>query len=260
MEGKVLIIAGSDSGGGAGIQGDIKTITSLNSYAATAITALTAQNTEGVSGIHAVPKEFVKQQIESVLLDIGADVIKTGMLLNKDIIEAVAETISSYKIPIILDPVMIAKGGKALLEDDAIDALKEKLIPLSLLVTPNIPEAEKLSGKAISSKEDMIEAGKFIKESLNANAVLIKGGHLKGDDIYDILITDDIEVLESKRIDSKNTHGTGCTLASSIAAFVSKGENISDAVKNAREYVKKAIETAPDIGKGHGPLNHMHNL
>jgi hydroxymethylpyrimidine/phosphomethylpyrimidine kinase len=256
--GRVLIIAGSDSGGGAGIQGDIKTVTCLGGYAATAITALTAQNTQGVFGIHDVPQAFIKQQIELVLSDIGADAIKTGMLSKAGAIRTIASAIETHAphIPFVLDPVMVAKGGSALLDKSAMDTLKNKLIPLARLVTPNIPEAAALSGKRIRTVEDMIAAAKKILE-LGCKAVLIKGGHLKTDDVHDVLVDGPLyEIMVSPRIDTKHTHGTGCTLASAIATGLAQEMNLQDAVIRARAYVFKAIECAPQLGKGHGPLGH----
>ncbi|MFW0776476.1 MAG: bifunctional hydroxymethylpyrimidine kinase/phosphomethylpyrimidine kinase [Rickettsiales bacterium] len=260
--GRVLIIAGSDSGGGAGIQGDIKTVTCLGGYASTAITALTAQNTQGVDGIHDVPDEFIKKQIELVVGDIGVDAFKTGMLHKASIICTVANTLKKHtnKTPLVLDPVMVAKGGAKLLEDEAIDTLKQKLIPLSTLITPNIPEAELLSGTRIHTLDDMIFAAKFIS-ALGCKAVLLKGGHLEGETVTDVLVHNEIhESFSDTRIDSAHTHGTGCTLASAIATGLAQGMSINDAVKRARAYVRKAIETAPGLGQGHGPLNHSHTV
>jgi hydroxymethylpyrimidine/phosphomethylpyrimidine kinase len=260
--GRVLIIAGSDSGGGAGIQGDIKTVTCLGGYAATAITALTAQNTKGVFGIHDVPQAFIKQQIELVLSDIGADCIKTGMLSKAGAIRTIATTLKAQApdIPFVLDPVMFAKGGAALLADDAMDTLKTKLIPLATLVTPNIPEAVALSGKRIRSVEDMIIAAKKILE-LGCKAVLIKGGHLKTDDVRDVLVEGALyEVMASPRIASKHTHGTGCALASAIATGLAQEMSLQESVMRARAYVAKAIEAAPGLGQGHGPLGHYHTV
>jgi hydroxymethylpyrimidine/phosphomethylpyrimidine kinase len=258
VNGKILIIAGSDSGGGAGIQADIKTVTSLGGYAATAITALTAQNTTGVQAIHEIPNNFISKQIESVLSDIGANVIKTGMLLNIDIIKTVADSIELFgqKTKLVIDPVMIAKGGVSLLLDDAISALKTELFPKATLVTPNIPEAEAITGDTIKNIEDMKNAGKKII-TLGTKYVLIKGGHLDGDNIVDVLVMPNgVKEFFSKRIDTKNTHGTGCTLASAIATYLAQGKEIEQAVELSIDYVKNAIKTAPNIGNGHGPLNH----
>ena len=260
--GRVLIIAGSDSGGGAGIQGDIKTVTCLGGYATTAITALTAQNTLGVYGIQDVPAAFIKQQIALVMDDIGADCFKTGMLHTSTVIKAVAATVKPYtpQIPFVLDPVMFAKGGAALLQDDALGTLKKKLIPLATVITPNIPEAEYLSGTSIRTLDDMIIAAKAML-AMGCNAVLLKGGHLEGETVTDLLVHQHMyEPLTSPRIHTPHTHGTGCTLASAIATGLAQGLPLVDAVKRARAFVHKAIETAPGLGKGHGPLGHGHTV
>lgn len=258
----VLIIAGSDSSGGAGIQADIKTVTVLGGYAATAITALTAQNTNGVQAVHAVPVKFIAEQIKSVLTDIEIDVIKTGMLNKAEVIETVADTIKNYgnDIPIVLDPVMVAKGGAKLLDKKAIASLKKLLIPMAVMVTPNIPEAEALTGMEIKNSDDMEVAGKKIIE-MGAQSVLVKGGHLQESEVVDVLITTKVlRHFTGTRIETKNTHGTGCTLASAIATYLAQKESFEDAVLKARDYVRRAIETAPtNIGHGHGPLNHLLN-
>ncbi len=257
--GRVLIIAGSDSGGGAGIQGDIKTVTCLKGYAATAITALTAQNTQGVFGISEVPDDFIKQQITLVLDDIGADAIKTGMLHKASVIEVVADSIPS-DIPLVVDPVMFAKGGSPLLQPDAVDALKTQLLPLAALVTPNIPEAEHLAGMTIHTVEEMRCAAEKIM-ALGCQAVLIKGGHLSGDSVTDLLLDGDgSESFVHRRLQSDHTHGTGCALASAIATGLAQRMRLRDAITRARAYVLKAIEHAPKLGKGHGPLGHGHTV
>lgn len=246
------MIAGSDSGGGAGIQADIKTITANGAYAATAITALTAQNTLGVHGILPVPVEFIKQQIDVVLADIGADVIKTGMLHNAEVIKLVADY--AAKLPLVLDPVMIAKGGASLLNDDAVSVLKTVLLPGAFIVTPNTPEAEALTGIAINNVVDAENAGKKLLD-MGARYALIKGGHMAGDEIKDVLVSHGgVRIFSYSRVNSRHTHGTGCTLASAIAANIAKGLNVEDAVKLAGDYVQKAIRSAPGIGNGHGPL------
>lgn len=257
LNGRVLIIAGSDSGGGAGIQADIKTVTALGGYAATAITALTAQNTQGVFGIHDVPDAFIAEQMDLVLSDIGADTIKTGMLHTPEIIETVAYILESYaSIPLIIDPVMVAKGGASLLEDKAITTLVEKLLPKATLITPNIPEAEILSQMKISNVDDMQKAGAAICD-LGAASVLIKGGHLTGKTVYDVLYNpDEAHILEHSRIESSHTHGTGCTLSSAIATCLAQKHSLRDATIKARDFVYQAIATAPHFGNGHGPLNH----
>lgn len=263
MHGRVLIIAGSDSGGGAGIQADIKTVTALRGYAATAITALTAQNTQGVFGVHAVPLDFIAQQIRLVLEDIGADCIKTGMLASSDIIDTVADALETTGagIPLVVDPVMVAKGGAPLLAEEATEALKSRLIARATVVTPNIPEAEVLAGFAIRTIEDMLHAARSIL-TLGPEAVLLKGGHLEGEQVTDLLLCrGGTELMfANPRIDTRHTHGTGCTLASAIAAGIAQGMTIRDAVVRARHYVRAAIESAPGLGRGHGPLDHGHTV
>ena len=257
---RILVIAGSDSGGGAGIQADIKTISMLGGYAMTAITALTAQNTQTVSAVLPIEPDFITQQIQVVADDIGVDVIKTGMLHNQDVILAVAKAVKAIDCPLVLDPVMVATSGDKLLKDDAIDALKTELLPLADVVTPNVPEAELLSGITIKTRDDMIEAAKAM-EALGAKAVLLKGGHLEGETLYDLLWYDNQPYwYESPRIDTVHTHGTGCTLASAVATLLGQGNALLDAVEAARAYVLKAIQTAPELGHGHGPLNHLHPL
>lgn len=257
---RILIVAGSDSGGGAGIQADLKTVSFLGGYATTAITALTAQNTLGVQGIHPAPAAFVRQQMEFVLSDIGADVIKTGMLFSAAIIEEVAAVLASYPdIPLVLDPVMVAKGGAPLLEHDAILALQQKLMPRALVVTPNIPEAELLASTLISNTDGMIYAAKRILKNTGCRAVLMKGGHLSAstETVTDILVTEgDAIPFTSPRFATSRTHGTGCTLASAVATYLAQGFPLPLAVDKARHYVMEAIKHAPAIGKGHGPLGH----
>jgi len=260
--GRVLVVAGSDSGGGAGIQADIKTVTALGGYAATAITAITAQDTTGVHGVIAVPAGFVKRQIEVVLADIGADCLKTGMLFSAEIIDRVADVIeaNAVGIPLVVDPVMVAKGGAALLEPSATEALKARLILRATVVTPNVVEAEALGGMAIGSLRDMRSAAAMLL-TLGPKAVLLKGAHLSGDTVHDVLVTaDDEEVFESLRVVTRHTHGTGCTLASAIATGLAQGMTIRDAVIRARAYVLEAIAGAPGFGAGHGPLAHGHTF
>jgi len=262
MKGRVLIIAGSDSGGGAGIQADVKTVTALRGYAATAVTALTAQNTTGVSGIHDVPESFIEEQLRVTLEDIGADCIKTGMLHSKSVIDTVCDVIDELArdIPLVVDPVMVAKGGAALLEPSAAQALKARLILRATVLTPNIPEAEVLTGRTISTVDDMCQAGDMLL-TLGAKAVLVKGGHLDSDTITDVLVREEgQELFVGTRIDTRHTHGTGCTLASAIATGLAQNIDLETAVERARDYVRKAIETAPGIGAGHGPLNHAHTV
>jgi hydroxymethylpyrimidine/phosphomethylpyrimidine kinase len=262
LRGRVLIVAGSDSGGGAGIQADIKTVTALGGYASTAVTAITVQDTLGVHAIHEVPLDIIRGQIKVVLEDIGTDAIKTGMLHSVEIIEAVAEDISLYasNAVLIVDPVMVAKGGAALLQGDAVDAFKRALMPLARLITPNVPEAEALTGRVISTLDEQKAAADALL-GLGCDTVLLKGGHMAGDTIYDVLATQEtIEVMSAPRIDTRHTHGTGCTLASAIAALMAQGAPLRDAVEIARDYVAEAIRSAPGFGKGHGPLYHAHTL
>ncbi|HEY3497319.1 MAG TPA: bifunctional hydroxymethylpyrimidine kinase/phosphomethylpyrimidine kinase [Polyangiaceae bacterium] len=263
MRSRVLIVAGSDSGGGAGIQADVKAVTMLGGYAATAITALTAQNTLGVIGILPVDPDFVALQMRAVLEDIGADAIKTGMLGSAKVVERVAGTCRSLApmVPLVLDPVMVAKGGANLLEPSAREALVRELLPMAALVTPNVPEAEALTGIAIRSEADLERAADRLLLS-GASAVLVKGGHLQGERVVDVLRTADGAAFrfESARIQTRSTHGTGCTLASAIAAGVAEGLTLHDAVERGRDYVLEAIRSAPGLGSGHGPLNHAHPL
>lgn len=257
MKGRVLIIAGSDSGGGAGMQGDCKTVSALGSYAATAITAVTAQNTLGVSGVHAVPPAMVAAQITAVLEDIGADAIKTGMLFDADIIKAVAGALQNIKAPLIIDPVMLSKSGAVLLHDRAIVALKDMLFPIACLLTPNIPEAEKILGTHLDGVGAMKHAAEKLA-TLGPKAVLLKGGHGSGDVIIDVLFDGHgCHVWESPRIKTRHTHGTGCALASAIATLIAQGFPLKEAVANARAYLRGAIEHTPQLGAGHGPLNHF---
>ena len=258
IKGRVLVIAGSDSGGGAGIQADIKTITALGAFAATAITALTAQNTMGVFGVMPVPGDFIRQQIEVVMSDIGADVIKIGMLGDTATIETVRAALADFapNVPVVLDPVMVAKGGHALLADAAVDSLRRLLLPLAALVTPNLPEAEALTGLTIKTEADMHIAAKALL-SLGVPAVLLKGGHLESDTVVDLLATAaGTETFSAPRIPTRHTHGTGCTTASAVAAGLAQGMSLRDSVVRARAYVRAAISHAPGFGQGHGPLDH----
>ena len=262
MKGRVLIVAGSDSGGGAGIQADIKTVTALGGFAATAITALTAQNTRGVFAVEGVAPDFIKQQMRAVLEDIGADAIKTGMLHTAQVIDAVCEIIEveGEDMSLVVDPVMVATSGDALLDAGAEKTLAERLIPLATVLTPNVPEAERLSGLAIESPDDMRRAGDKLL-ALGPDAVLLKGGHLKGKSVIDLLMTQDsVETFASPRIETRHTHGTGCTLASAIAIGLAQDLPLSEAVARARDYLHEAIRTAPGYGAGHGPVNHGHTV
>ena len=258
MKGRVLIVAGSDSGGGAGIQADIKAVTAMGGFAATAITALTAQNTEGVHGVVAVEPAFIAQQIEVVLTDVGAEALKTGMLHSAEVIGTVAASLARHApgVPLVVDPVMVAKGGHRLLLTEAEAALRDTLLPMAAVVTPNLPEAEVLAGFPVRDEADMRRAAERLA-ALGARAVLLKGGHLEGDRVVDLLLHDGrLERFEDTRIASRHTHGTGCTLASAIAAGLAQGMSLVDAVRRARAYVRDAIATAPGFGRGHGPLNH----
>jgi hydroxymethylpyrimidine/phosphomethylpyrimidine kinase len=260
MQGRVLIVAGSDSGGGAGIQADIKTVTAHAAYASTAITALTAQNTLGVQGVVGVAADFIRLQIRMVLEDIGADAIKTGMLADSATIEAVCGALEAYGpgIPLVADPVMVAKGGHPLLAAEAVATLKARLMPMAAIITPNLPEAEALTGLSITTVDDMKRAADALLRQ-GVRAVLLKGGHLDGPVLTDLLATaEGMESFESARIDSRHTHGTGCTLASAIAAGLAQRLDLETAVARARHYVQRAMEKAPGLGGGHGPLNHAH--
>jgi hydroxymethylpyrimidine/phosphomethylpyrimidine kinase len=256
---RILICAGSDSGGGAGIQADIKTVTALGGFAMTAITALTAQNTLGVQGVLPVPADFIRLQLRSVLDDLGADAAKTGMLGDAAAIEAIAVTLPP-DLPLVVDPVMVAKGGASLLAEAAIGALKQRLIPRATLLTPNLPEAEALLGRRVADLAAMQAAGTDLL-ALGARAVLVKGGHLEGDRLFDVLVgPDGVEIFEGTRIQTRHTHGTGCTLASAIATGLGQGLRLSAAVARARAYLIEAIRLAPGLGQGHGPLDHGHPL
>jgi hydroxymethylpyrimidine/phosphomethylpyrimidine kinase len=262
--GRVLIIAGSDSGGGAGIQADIKTVTALGGYAMSAITALTAQNTEGVFGIEDVSPAFIAQQIEVVIGDIGADCIKIGMLHRPEVVDAVCDVLAktAAELPIVVDPVMVAKGGHPLLLPQAVESVRNRLVPMATVLTPNLPEARIL---ARGSPEDVLSKADLAAclLSLGPDAVLVKGGH---DDesptVIDVLACRGAtpEMFESPRIATRNTHGTGCTLASAIATGLAQGLEIRNAVVRARAYVVQAIRTATGLGRGHGPLNHGHTV
>jgi hydroxymethylpyrimidine/phosphomethylpyrimidine kinase len=260
MHGRVLIVAGSDSGGGAGIQADIKTVTALGAYAATALTAVTVQNTQGVSAIHPIPLDIVRAQIATVLDDIGADAIKTGMLATAAVIETVMDALKGNATPLIVDPVMVAKGGAKLLESDAVAALKRHVLPRANLITPNLPEAEALTGREIATPQAMRDALKHLLD-LGAKSVLLKGGHLPGDEILDIYAdASSTHEWQAKRIATRHTHGTGCTLASAVATGFAQGLSAVDSITRARAYVRRALETAPGLGQGHGPLNHAHTV
>ena len=254
--GRVLIIAGSDSGGGAGVQADIKTVTMLGGYAATAITAITVQNTLGVTGVHPIPLDIIAAQARAVLSDIGADAIKTGMLGDAATVELVAQLLDEAGVPAVIDPVMVAKGGASLLAEAAVAAVRDLLIPRAALLTPNAPEAEALTGLTVATTDDLRRAGAALLAA-GAKAVLMKGGHVPGDRVVDILMTPAGETaFEGERIESRHTHGTGCTLASACAAGLAQGLPLTAAVARAWDYVHEAILRAPGLGAGHGPLDH----
>ena len=257
---KVLTIAGSDSSGGAGIQADIKTMTANNVYAMSAITALTAQNTTGVKGILNIAPDFIKSQLEMIFDDIFPDAIKIGMVSSPEIVEAIEYELLKYKAKnIVLDPVMVATSGSNLVENSAIKSIKEKLFPLARVITPNIPEAEVLSGISIKDDKDMLEAAKIIYEK-HFCAVLLKGGH-SINDANDLLYENGKEKwFFGKHIDNQNTHGTGCTLSSAIAANLAKGYTLEESVERAKNYISDALLAMLDIGKGSGPLNHAFNI
>ena len=258
LKSKLLIIAGSDSSGGAGIQADIKTATSLGVYAMTAITAITAQNTTGVKSIVPVSPKEIFNQISFSVQDIKPNSVKIGMLQNVGVIKEVIKAIKKHKLKnIVIDPVMVAKGGHRLISNSSINYLRKKLLPYALLVTPNIPEAETLIKKRIQTLEDVIKAGKEILR-FGPKFVLIKGGHTNKSFIEDVLISKkNIKIFKNKKIKTKNTHGTGCTLSSAIASFISKNYNMNESCRRSIQYVHKAILLNPKFGRGHGPINHM---
>lgn len=256
-----LTIAGSDSGAGAGIQADLKTFAAHGVYGTSAITALTAQNTVGVSAIHVVPDDIVAAQIEAVVSDLGCDAVKTGMLANSRIVEAVAAAIESMELPnLVVDPVMVAKSGDHLLDDEAVHALRWTLLRLARVVTPNIPEAEVLAKMTVRTRDDMREAARRIA-MLKPGAVVIKGGHLPGSEIVDVLLEHgEFTEFTGPRIETRNTHGTGCTFAAAIAAQLAKGVTLKEAVRLAKEYVAGAMRPGIPLGKGHRPLDHFWKL
>ena len=262
---RVLTIAGSDSGGGAGIPADLKTIAANGCYGMTVITALTAQNTLGVKAIHAVPLEFVRAQLDAVLTDIGCDAVKIGMLFSPELIRTVAEGLRRYGVRrIVLDPVMVAQSGDKLLQDEAIEALKEYLIPMADIITPNLPEASVLLGREILTAE-AIEAAAVELAGLGSGSVLIKGGHLEAGDCDDCLylpLQGRSIILPGKRLATRNNHGTGCTLSSAIASFLAGGLEIEQAVRQAKDYITEAIRAgaAYRLGGGHGPVHHLYRL
>ena len=261
---RVLTIAGSDSGGGAGIQADIKTISAMGCYAASAITAITVQNTLGVQAVHPIPLEILKGQIDAVLLDIGADAIKIGMLHSSEAVNIIADTIEKYNIAnVVLDPVMVSTSGHKLIEEDAIEAIKSRLISLTRVITPNIPEAEILAGCLISGEQDFDKVARKLSDNGNVS-VLLKAGHLDGECLVDYFYNAEngtMTKLPSKRVQTRNTHGTGCTLSSAFAAALAKGEELTSAAKSAKRYIEQAIYAGANqsIGNGFGPVNHNFN-
>lgn len=258
-QGRVLIIAGSDSSGGAGVQADIKTVTALGGYASSAITAVTVQTTQAVQNVHKVPADIVAGQIEAVLGDIGADAIKTGMLADDQTLQCVMDALQTHAdlaIPLIVDPVMVATSGDRLIDEAAVETLKTGLIPRATVLTPNAPEASALTGIEIEDLDGQREAGQALLD-MGARAVLVKGGHLEGSQIIDVLVTrNGVRLFTRPRIKTRHTHGTGCTLASAIAALMAQGLSVDRAVEQAGDYLHEAIARAPGLGQGHGPVNH----
>ena len=262
MKGRVLIIAGSDPSGGAGVQADIKTVTALGGYAATAITALTVQNTKGVSGFEAVAPEMIRAQIDAVMEDVGADAVKIGMIGEEAAAETIADALEAWAgdIPVVLDPVLVATSGDALAREGVAGVLLERLCPRAALITPNTDEAATLTGTEVHDREAMIAAGAALV-SAGARAALVTGGHLQGDRIEDVLVAGgEVRVLVTDRIETTSTHGTGCTLASACAAGLAQGLSLTQAVERAVAYVQAAIRAAPGYGGGRGPLNHAHTV
>lgn len=256
MKGRVLAIGGSDPSGGAGIQADIKTITALGGYAATAITAITVQDTLGVHAVHPIPAAMVVAQARAVLDDIGVDAVKTGMLGSWAVVEALDDLLAGVAAPLVIDPVMAATTGRALLDAEALDFLRARLLPRAALVTPNAPEAAQLTGRAVETTDDLRRAGEALLTA-GVRAVLMKGGHIAGESVIDVLMTPDGETLfESPRIDTRHDHGTGCTLASACAVGLAQSLPLADAVARAHAYVAEALRRAPGLGAGRGPLNH----
>jgi hydroxymethylpyrimidine kinase/phosphomethylpyrimidine kinase len=254
---RVLTIAGSDSGGGAGIQADIKTITVLGGFGMTVITALTAQNTTGVQGVLDIPVEFIERQFDSVLSDIGVDAAKTGMLSSSEIIRTVVRKIKEYRIErLVVDPVMVAKGGAHLLRDEARKSLINDLLPLALVATPNVPEAAALCGHTIESVDDMKKAARTIG-GMGARNVVVKGGHLAGDAVDILFDGNDFHIFSVERVATGDTHGTGCTYSAAIATALASGQTVYGAVESAKRYITAAIRNSLRLGSGHGPTNHL---
>ena len=257
---KAMTIAGSDSGGGAGVQADLKTFAALGVYGASTLTAITAQNTVGVTAVHEIPTDVIRAQIDAVLTDIGADAVKTGMLSSSAIIECVADALEHWRVSLlVVDPVMVAKSGDSLLQEEAVGVLRSRLLPLASVVTPNIPEAEVLTGMNISSDADVRDAARAIV-GMGAKAVVVKGGHREGPATDIFFDGSEFHEFTTPRIDTQNTHGTGCTFASAVAAGLARGLPVVDAVSAAKEYVTEAIRHSFPIGQGHGPLSHLWRL
>lgn len=252
-----LTVAGTDPSGGAGIQADLKTFQELKSYGMSVITSVVAQNTTGVQGIHHLPAEMINQQLDSVLSDMPVHALKTGMIANQDMMEVIREKIANKKVPFVMDPVMVATSGDALIAENARDYLRDQLLPLTTLVTPNIPEAAYLTGEVIESQTDMKQAAEQIVTQYGAGAALVKGGHLEGDAVDFLYDGQQIHTFSSKRIDTNNTHGTGCTYSAAITAYLSQGIPLVDAVKQAKEFVTTAIKGSFKLGSGNGPTNHF---
>jgi hydroxymethylpyrimidine/phosphomethylpyrimidine kinase len=262
MNGRVLIVAGSDSGGGAGIQADIKTVTALGGFAMTAVTAITAQNTLGLFGIVPVEPSFVRQQMDVVLADIGADAVKTGMLRSAEVIDAVVESLEANApgAPVVVDPIMISTSGQRLLDRNAVDRLKRDLFVRTTVLTPNVPEAEALTGMSIRDIDDMRRAAEMLV-TLGVKVAVLKGGHIDSKTICDVVATEDhVYTLSSPRLETRHTHGTGCTLASGIATGLAQGMDLRPAIARARRYLIAALESAPGYGQGHGPVDHAHTV
>jgi hydroxymethylpyrimidine/phosphomethylpyrimidine kinase len=254
---RVLTIAGSDSGGGAGIQADLKTITALGGFGMSVVTALTSQNTLGVHAIHEIPVDFIAAQFDAVASDIGIDAAKTGMLASVEILKVVAAKIRQYGVEkLVVDPVMVAKGGARLIRDEAIEALIQELLPLAFVATPNVPEAETLAGIPVAGPEDMKEAARII-HGLGARHVVVKGGHLSGSALDILYDGRDFYEFDAERIATRDTHGTGCTFSAAIAVGLARGKSVAEAVGDAKTYIGQAIHYAWRIGAGHGPTNHL---
>ena len=257
---RALTIAGSDSGGGAGLQADLKTFAALEVYGASVVTAVTAQNTRRVTAVHEIPPDIVTAQIDAVMTDIGADAAKTGMLASARIVHAVADAVRRHQIDrLVVDPVMIAKSGDSLLRDDAVGAIRDVLLPVSYVVTPNIPEAEVLTGRPVTSEQGMAEAARAI-HAMGVPVVVVKGGHLPGDAVDLVFDGRNVERLVTPRVDTPHTHGTGCTFSAAIAARLAAGWDVLDAVADAKQYLFGALSHAFAVGAGHSPVHHFYRF